>query len=154
MQIHQQNLGNISFWEIYNDDRRSWHGHQAIFETYQSCRRNFKRNIEDRDPNSLDAVRFFFQDFFQSGDGTFEVYLKNVKQLMQYVVESPVEQAFFQNTLFAALSKYELAFLFYFSLSGLDADFYRLLQECDFITPTLHTILIEANHYNLFFSPP
>lgn len=147
LHLHHQNLEDITFAEIHSDKTVTWNGRGAIYEIFYSCKRAFKRNNRDSTFEDWKAVKAFFNEYFTNEDGCWEVYFKNVKHMMRYVLESQVEQAFFLGTLNAVFSKYELAMLYYYAHSGLDPELPELIQQCKLFPAEAREILMHPSHH-------
>ena len=76
-----------------------------------------------------------------------EVYFKNVKHLLSYILDSEIEQQFFLNTLRSLFSRFELAFTFYYALSEVDPEFRKILKNSRMVDEALRKVLIRENHF-------
>ena len=142
LDIHYQNLQAITYTITYGADMPSQTntGRQAIFELYQSIRRN-KRHEEDNE-----KLMEFFKDYFTNEIGILEVYFKNIKHLLAYTLESDIEKDFFLDTLKSLFSRFELVMILYFALSRLDMEFTGLVIETQLVDASVDEIALKEKH--------
>ncbi len=96
-----------------------------------------------------EKIMAFLKDYFGNETGTMEVYFKNIKHLMAYAMESEIEQGFFLNTLKSLFSRYELAMIFYYSLTGIDPEFRALVRDSRLIDGSVGKLLLRDEHLSL-----
>ena len=151
--IHFRNLDAIKYVEVFGGVESVQTGREALFSWYQTHRRKFRNDKQIHSPDGIQIVRDYFVDYFQHEKGTIEIYFKNIKHLMAYVLESELEQAFFLNTLRSLFSRYELGFIFYFALSGVEPDFKELVEQTQLMAETVRDVLILPAHFDEIFWP-
>lgn len=144
--IHFQNLEAIKYVEtFYSESYREKVkiGREAIFEWFRMDMRSL-RSEED-----VEKVKQHFHEKFTNDIGLFEVYFKNIKHLLAYIQQNEVNQLFFLDTFKSLLSKYELAYIFYYAICDIDPQFKALVKKCQLIDPDLETVLIQKEHFGL-----
>ncbi|MCB0559213.1 MAG: hypothetical protein H6573_27045 [Lewinellaceae bacterium] len=148
LDIHFQNLESISYVEIYgNDITEQSKGREAIFKIYQGLRRKLKSKTESQE------IIAFFRDYFENDIGPFEVYFKNIKHLLSYVLDSEVERQFFLDTMKSLFSRYELAMILYYALAEIDPDFKGLVKKSGLLAGLGKSILLKEEHMDPFSCP-
>ncbi len=153
MDIHFQNLQAIVYreqvWDStnskYNVERLA--GREAVFKIYDNLRYAFTRRFQEE---TAVEVRDYFKDFFLNERGMLEVYIKNIRHLLEYVVETEVDRKFFINTLKSILSRFELSLLFYYGLTNIDPVFSQLLRDTGFLSDVRRDTLMKPNHLDYF----
>lgn len=144
LDIHFQNLEAISYVEIYGDNiTEQANGREAVFKIYQGMRRKLKDKTDGRE------IIGFFKDYFENDVGPFEVYFKNIRHLLSYVMDSDVERQFFLDTLKSLFSRYELALILYYALAEIGPGFQALVRESRLVDDTVRGILIKEEHMSL-----
>lgn len=138
LDIHFQNLDSIVYTEIYgNDITEQSRGREAVFKIYQGIRRKLKGKTDGGE------IIAFFRDYFEHDTGPFEVYFKNIKHLLSYVMDSAVERQFFLDTLKSLFSRYELAMILYYALAEAAPGFRELTKESGLVDDTVKAILLQ-----------
>ena len=150
LDIHFKNLEAICFIEISGDRERRYDGRQAVFNYYKMHIRQFQRQENKDSPEALAAIQHYFADYFSHEIGIFEVYFNNIKHLLDYTLDSEVEQQFFMDTLRSMFSRYELGFVFYYALSQKDPEFTALVLKSRLIQPLIQEILVTKAHFQYF----
>ncbi|MCB0587797.1 MAG: hypothetical protein KDD06_21070 [Phaeodactylibacter sp.] len=141
LDIHFQNLESITYVEIYgNDITEEAKGRDAIFKIYQGMRRKLRGKTDDGE------IIAFFRDYFEHDVGPFEVYFKNIRHLLAYVLESEVERQFFLDTLKSLFSRYELAMILYYALAETGPGFREAARESNLIDNSVKELLIKEEH--------
>jgi hypothetical protein len=84
LDIHFLNLEAITYTELFGSEERDYHGREAMFQFYQSCRR------QNRHQKGAEEVKMFFKDYFTNDTGMFEVYFKNIKHMLAYILSSDI----------------------------------------------------------------
>lgn len=153
LDIHFRNLDDIRFIETsYGHADVVKSSREAIFEYYQMHRRKFRNREDLSGQEGLEILKHYFHDFFSNELGMFEVYFKNIKHMLDYAMESDIEQQFFLDTLSSLISRFEAATIFYFQLSDLDQSLGVLLKKSKLITPEINDILIANDKIDYFLS--
>ena len=149
LDIHFRNLETIR-WNIEYDvnSREVYTGREAIARTYWAKKYNFPRVGKPNDPDSKEDVTNYFQDFFGSDKGVYEVYFNNIRHMLEYTLESEVEQSFFLHIIGSLLSRHELVMALYYALSGLDPAFADALRKSKLLDDTNKELLISPKHLN------
>lgn len=150
LDIHFMNLEGVRFIEVYyGDTDRVITGRPGVFEFYQLHRRQLKGMEESGEEEQLAAIKAYFFNLFSNEMGSFEVYFKNIKHLLHYTLQSEIEQGFFIDTLKSLFSRFELAMIFYYSISGMDEELLHLIKKSKLIDLDLiNPILIDAEKIN------
>jgi len=144
LDIHFRNLEGISYAEVYgNDITEQSKGREATFKIYQGMRRKLKGKTGSQE------IIGPFRDYFEHDIGPFEVYFKNIRHILSYVMDSDVERQFFLDTLKSLFSRYELAMILYYALAGIDPGFRALVKESGLVDGTVKGILLEEEHLSL-----
>ncbi len=144
LDIHFQNLEGISYTEVYGSDVvEQSKGREAAFKIYQGMRRKLKGKTDGQE------IIAFFRDYFEHDIGPFEVYFKNIRHILSYVMDSDVEQQFFLDTLKSLFSRYELALILYYALADIDPGFKVLAKESGLVDGTVKGILLGEEHLSL-----
>ncbi|MCB9040525.1 MAG: hypothetical protein H6557_28195 [Lewinellaceae bacterium] len=148
LDIHFQNLDAISYVEVYGHDiTEQAKGREAIFKIFQGMRRRLKGKTDDQE------IIAFFKDYFENDIGPFEVYFKNIRHLLSYVLDSDVERQFFLDTMKSLFSRYELAMILYFALAEIDPGFQGLVKKSNLMAGLTESILLKEEHLVPFSSP-
>lgn len=150
LDLLSQNLNRIHYVGVsynYNtnqeeDERMT--GREAVYQFY----RLFHNRSMDQGKDSVEAVRKMFRDYFATENNGFDVYFKNIKHLLKYIRQDEVEQGFFLDTLQSMFSRYELALIFYYALSGLDPAFSETAFEAGIFQPDLKETLFHPHHWD------
>jgi hypothetical protein len=148
LDIHFKNLEAVSFVEIMGEQETRIEGREAIFELYQMQRRKFRNREDILGEAGKSVLQPYFYDYFSHEKGILEVYFKNIKHLLTYTWESEIERQFFLNTIRSLFSKYELALIFYYAVSEVDASFRDLVVKSNLIDESVKGVLIESDHYD------
>ena len=146
LEIHYKNINAIVYRESYGEKIDVYYGREALHYCLQSIKFQFKRQFKDKDLNAQENITDFFQYYFEGDRGMFEVYFKTIRHLLQYIMDSEVEKLFFFNTFKAQLSRHELAFIFYYALSGVSPGFKELLKESTILNDLSDSALIIPEH--------
>ncbi len=147
LDIHFRNLEVINIVEISSDMSEKTTGREGIFKIYRMHRRQCQSFKELPEKESWEKTQEYFYKFFIGEIGLFEVYFKNIKHMMSYVMESEIERQFFLNTLRSLFSKFELWTIFYYALSGVDAEFKELVLKCNMVDASIKPYLIQEGHF-------
>jgi hypothetical protein len=147
LDIHFQNLEMINIVEVSADSSEKTSGREGIFKIYRMHRRQCQSFGSMPADESWEKTQAYFNKFFTGEIGLFEVYFKNIKHMMSYVMESEIERQFFLNTLRSMFSKFELWTIFYYSLSGVDAEFKDLVLKCSLVDAAVKPFLIQEGHF-------
>ena len=148
LDIHFQNLDAISYVEVYGHDiTEQAKGREAIFKIFQGMRRRLKGKTDDQE------IIAFFKDYFENDIGPFEVYFKNIRHLLSYVLDSDVERQFFLDTMKSLFSRYELAMILYYALAEIDPDFQGLVKKSNLMAGLGKSILLKEAHLTPFSGP-
>lgn len=148
LDIHFKNLEAINFVEILGEKETRIEGREAIFELYQMHRREFRNREDIKGTKGKAVLKPYFYDYFTHEKGMLEVYFKNIKHLLAYTWESEIERQFFLDTIRSLFSKYELAMIFYYVFSGVDAAFRDLAEKSKLIDESVETVLIDPEHFS------
>lgn len=148
LDIHFINLEAIEFIELMGDRETRKIGRQAIFEFYQINRHRFRNREDIRGKEGFPVLKAHFYDYFRYEKGMLEVYFKNIKHLLAYSLESEIERPFFLDTLRSLFSRYELAMLFYYAISGVDPVFLELTVNSELIDESVWEVLIVKEHFD------
>ncbi|GJM33673.1 MAG: hypothetical protein DHS20C18_26740 [Saprospiraceae bacterium] len=154
LDIHFQNLASICYVELrpgdsgYSDEYRV-SGREGIHNLYGGAKFRFGKK-EQIKGDHLAYIQEYFGNYFRGDTGMFEVYFNNIKHLLAYVMEDEIDQPFFLNTLRSLFSRYELAFIFYYVLSGQDDAFKTLIRKSGLITDSIRDVLVFPEHWTYF----
>jgi len=91
-------------------------------------------------------IQAFAADFFTGRYARFEVYMKTVKFILDYIFEEELEQAFFLGAFKSILSTSEIATIFYFAIAGIDDELKTLIRKADLLDKAVIQKLIEEGH--------
>ncbi len=151
LDIHFRNLEAICYEEqVFNPqtkkyDKERWQGREAVYQRYALLTRYYKGKGQD----NLETIKAVFGDFFLHEVGIYEVYLNHIKHMANYIQEAEIDQYFFLNTLLAVLSRYELAMLFYYTISDIDPAFREFAAQSSVFGESLGKYLINEKHLSL-----
>ncbi|MCB0519310.1 MAG: hypothetical protein H6577_07680 [Lewinellaceae bacterium] len=149
LDIHFQNLEAIAHTESWSDGNvEKTTGRAAIFKIYQMVRRQCKSFEALAVEESWAKTEEFFNQFFGYDDGILEVYFKNIRHMMAYIMESEIERQFFLNTLRSLFSKFELWLIFHYALSGMDAEFKELVIKSSLVDGSIKPYLVNETHFD------
>lgn len=152
LDIHYLNLNAISYSEyIGSETTNRQNGRKAVFELLQGHRRRLNNKEEIAGDGATQFIRDHFADWFRHEIVGMEVYLKNIKHMLQYALASEVEQEFFLVTLHSLFSRFEQGFIFYYAFSDLDPVFTGLVKKGRIIDESVKSFLIREEDYNVFF---
>lgn len=144
LDIHFRNLDAIQYVEVFDREEQREIGREAIYLHYNMHRRSLRNKEEVHAPNGEEVLRSYFRDYFSNETGKLEVYFKNIRHLLAYTLSSEVEREFFLNTLRSLFSKFELATIYYYVLSGIDPEFNDLVRDSKLLDePGYQGILIK-----------
>lgn len=151
LDIHFQNLEAIVYTQTVglSEDTR-FSGREAVYRIYDLWAYDIKRKQEAAsvgDDERATALNYFKKQF-RADTGVLEVYFKNIRHMVAYVLDSEVEQGFFLNTLKSLLSRYELALLFYYALCDMDSDLKTLVIRSGLVDDSVRTVLIRESHFS------
>lgn len=151
LDIHFQNLEAIVYIQItgYGEESR-YSGREAVYQIYDLCEYDFNRQQKEEptQADELTTLKNYFTKYFQGDPGIFEVYFKNIRHMLTYVLDSEVEQGFFLNTLKSLLSRYELAMLFYYALCDMDSNLKTLVIQSKLMDDSIKTVLVRESHFS------
>ena len=147
LDIHFRNLEAIR-WNVEYDEnsREMYSGREAIARNYWARKYNFPRVGKPNDPDKPEDVRTYFHNFFEADKGVFEVYFNNIRHMLEYTLESEVEQVFFLNIIRSLLSRHERVMALYYALCGLDPAFAAVLRKSELLDPSIRELLILPGH--------
>ncbi|MEL6837098.1 MAG: hypothetical protein AAFP77_29105 [Bacteroidota bacterium] len=152
LDIHYLNLNAISFVEhIGSEITNRQHGRKAVFELLQGHRRRFRNRQEFASEQATQAIKEHFSSWFQHEITGLEVYLKNIKHMLEYALASEIEQEFFLATLRSLFSRSEQAFILYYALSDLDPSFRDLVVNGKIVEESAKALLIREEDYKSLF---
>lgn len=151
LDIHFKNLEAIQYVEIFESGERKEIAREAVFQFYNMHRRSLIHRKEIAGADSRSALRVYFLDYFRNETGEFEVYFKNIKHLLSYALSSEIERQFFLDTIHSLFSKYELATIFYFVLSGIDPDFNELVKQSKLLDDNSYREVLIVKGQDAFF---
>lgn len=150
LNIHFKNLDQIVYREeIYLSEGQSqtvMYGREALALLYGSVRYRFGRKFEEKEWDQQKHVIEYFQPYFENYAGVFEVYFKTLKHILTYIDESEIEKQFFINTIKSQLSRYELIFILYYALSGIDPEYPQLVRHFQLLNDLPANSLIHEKH--------
>lgn len=150
LDIHYLNLNAISYMEYIGSEisnRQS--GRKAMYELLQGHRRRLRNKEELSGEGATAFIREHFASWFQNEITGIEVYLKNIKHMLQYALASEVEQEFFLATLRSLFSRFEQGFIFYYAFCGLDPEFTALVLQGKILDESVKSFLIREEDYDL-----
>lgn len=151
LDIHYLNLNAISYMEYIGTETNQQNGRKALFELMQNHRRRLRNAKENTSEEGTKIIREHFADWFQHEITGLEVYLKNIKHMLQYALASDVEQEFFLATLRSLFSRFEQGLIFYYLFSRLDPEFESLAKKGQIVDESVKSFLIREEDYNVFF---
>ena len=153
LEIHFENLEAINFKlaSSYSDTRTIdlKEGRDAVNFIYREVFR-YEFLQPSFDTKFADDIVKFSDHFFFKRYTSFEVYMKTLKLILNYIMEEEMEQDFYLKTLESVLSSAELHAIFYYSLSGRDPELTEILIESKLITDKIQKELCDENHWNLW----
>ncbi|MEM7299332.1 MAG: hypothetical protein AAF391_13825, partial [Bacteroidota bacterium] len=153
LDIHYLNINAIHYIEyIGSDTINKKNGRNAVFEHIQSHRRRFQNKEKIAGKNGNEIIRDYFAEWFQTEIVGLEVYIKNIKHMLQYALASEVEQEFFLDTLRSLFTRYEQAFIFYYAFSEIDLVFNKLMVRGKIVDESVKVFLIRKEDYEVFFN--
>ncbi len=153
LDIHYLNLNAISFVEhIGSDITNRQAGRKAVFELLQGHRRRFRNREDIVGEQGTLIIKEHFSSWFQNETTGLEVYLKNIKHMLEYALASEIEQEFFLATLRSLFSRFEQGFIFYYAFSDLDPAFSELVIQGKIVDEGVKTLLIRKEDYELLFA--
>jgi len=150
LDIHFLNLKNIaitlsknSINDLTKDKREGRDAFQFIYKDvfiydYKNPRydqKQFEGNIQG-----------YAADFFTGRYARFEVYMKTVKFILDYIFEEELEQAFFLGAFKSILSTSEIATIFYYAISEVDNELKALIQKAELLDDAVMKKLIDSTH--------
>ena len=155
LDIHFQNLEAILFIEQeYDSFSKKYqsvrlYGREAVFKIYNFLNFQYSRKFES---DTEENLKTYFSNYFTNEIGTVEVYLKNIRHLLEFTQNMEVNQAFFMNTLKSLLSRFELSLLFYYGFSRHDENFTDLFLKSGLLTEIRKDTLFNPEHLDWFRS--
>ncbi len=153
LDIHYLNLESIHYAEYIGAEiSNRQQGRKAMFELLQGHRRRLNNSKELDTTAWALKLKEHFAEWFKNEIVGIEVYVKNIKHMLQYALASEVEQEFFLATLRSLFSRYEQAFLFYYAFSEIDPQFSSLLRKGQVIDDAVRSVLMREEDFDLFFS--
>lgn len=151
LDIHYLNLNAVSYSEYIGTETNQQNGRKALFELMQNHRRRLRGKKEIAGDEGTQHIRDYFSDWFQHEIIGMEVYLKNIKHMLQYALASEVEQEFFLATLRSLFSRFEQAMIFYYVFSELDTDFSDLVRKGQLLDESVKSFLIRDEDFDVLF---
>lgn len=149
LDIHFKNLDAICYTEIYAENtEKKYLAREGMYQFYTAHRRRLKNTAELDQPEGISKVKTYFQEYFSHENGAFEVYFNNIKHLLNYALESDVEQLFFLDTLRSLFSRYELAIIHYYAFCGVDPAFKDVVVKSKLIGPHVREVLLSPGHFD------
>ncbi|MFZ2900141.1 MAG: putative phage abortive infection protein [Saprospiraceae bacterium] len=149
LDIHFQNLEAISYTETSGEKESTWQGREAVYLWYRLHARQFRNDPKVKEPGGFEHIRQYFLDYFKNEIGLFEVYFKNIRHMLSYAMESEIERQFFLNILKSLFSRYEMAWIFFYTMSGIDPAFTRLVRESQVLDEATREVLPVPEHWDL-----
>lgn len=149
LDIHFQNLEAIRYTETSGDKESSYGGREAVFLWYRLHVRQFRNDPKVKEAGGFEIIQKYFLEYFRLESGIFEVYFKNIKHLIAYAMESEIERQFFLNILKSLFSRYEMAMIFHYALSGIDPTFSQLIRDSQVLDESIRNVLITPEHWDL-----
>lgn len=152
LDIHYLNLNAIAFIEhIGSEITNRQVGRKAVFELLQGHRRRFRNREDLTGEQGAQIIKEHFASWFQHEITGLEVYLKNIKHMLEYALASEVEQEFFLATLRSLFSRFEQGFILYYALSDLDPSFRSLVVQGKIVDDAVKPFLIREEDYTDLF---
>lgn len=150
LNIHFENLENFTLMIYSGSDRQEKQtGRMGVTSLYTEF---FSYNFhEDTKKNGRTAVDIetFCAEFFKYPRPQLEVYMKTVQFILGYILDEELDQDFFLGIFRSVLSRKELSFIFYYSLSGELVGFRDLLKGSGLFPDDFAKHLLDAEHYKL-----
>ena len=155
LDIHFKNLDNFIYREVFyksggEEETSEKIGREAIVLMYNSCHFRFGRKFKEEEVPKLESVKTYFLEYFEVYAWVFEVYFKTLKHILKYIEENDIEKLFFSNTIKSQLSRYELVFLFYYTICEIDPEFKPLMKTFNIFAGLPPSNLIHEEHYQYF----
>lgn len=147
LRLHENNLENLKYEEDlrYGNELQSnlYLGRQALDRVYEDF---FKWPFKEKDGQDICD---FSRSFFEKDRFFLEVYFNTIGFLMAYIDENEIDRSFYIGVLKSVLSRQELAFLFYYSISDIHPGFKSLVLKTELIHEGIKTQLIDVGHFDL-----
>ncbi|MEM1220304.1 MAG: putative phage abortive infection protein [Bacteroidota bacterium] len=150
LNIHFENLENFTLMIFSGQDRKVQRsGRMGVTELYtEFFAYNFREETQKNGGLPID-IKAFCTDFFQYPRPQLEVYMKTVQFILGYIMDEELDQDFFLGIFRSVLSRKELSFIFYYSLSGELTNFRETLQESGLFPEGFAEHLLEPEHFEL-----
>ncbi len=152
LEIHFQNLNAISITltdtigDHTNVDQRE--GRYAFDFIYRDIFTYAYQNPHSRELELVKDIRAFSEDFFFRKYRRFEVYMKTLKLILNYIMEEEMEQDFYLNILESVLSNNEMKIVFYYAMSDQNKELKNILIETKLLDKSLAGALLEESHWD------
>jgi len=153
LNIHFENLENFTLEIIIGHERKVQRsGRMGVTELYtEFFAYNFKEETQKNGGQPID-VEAFCSEFFKYPRPQLEVYMKTVQFILRYILDEELDQDFFLGIFRSVLSRKELSFIFYYSLSGQLVDFRETLQGAGLFPHGFAEHLLAPEHFELLTS--
>lgn len=151
--IHHQNLEAIVYVEqLFNSSLKKYEytrvrGREAMFKIYDNLQFQYKRKYEE---DTAENIVAYFNDYFLHEIGMIEVYLKNIKHILNYINEVEIDRRFFIDTLKSLLSRFELSMIFYYVITSLDPEFRELAKNTQLFDGLRRDTLLNPDHFSIY----
>ena len=129
LNIHFENLENFTLMIFSgHEEKVKRSGRMGVTELYtEFFAYNYREETQKNGGQAID-VEAFCVEFFKYPRPQLEVYMKTVQFILGYILEEELDQDFFLGIFRSVLSRKELSFIFYYSLSGELTGFRSLLN--------------------------
>lgn len=153
LDLHYSNLSNITLTLEYSfsdqKETQTFKGIDAIIKIYKEFFEygfNDQASFGAKTPLEIEA---FSYEFFDSSFARMTPYLKTVRFILDYILAEKMEQSFFLGIFKSVISTYELLFIFYFAISGMEPGFGKLLLQAGFFDERFIQKLLAKEHFDL-----
>ena len=128
LRLHENNLENSSnskksYCVGRDTEVNVYTGRQALYKIYKDY---FERAFNEKPEQD---VILFTHQFFDRDRYFLEVYFKTIGFIMSYIEENEIDRSFYIGIIKSVLSRQELAFIFYFSICGINPRFKQLVLK-------------------------
>ena len=150
LNIHFENLENFKLIIFSGHDRKvERSGRLGVTELYtEFFAYNFQEETKKNGGQAID-IEAFCVEFFKYPRPQLEVYMKTVQFVLGYILDEELDQDFFLGIFRSVLSRKELSFIFYYSLSGELDGFSSVLKGSDLFPDGFAEHLLAPEHFEL-----